>query len=231
MSRPLAWNGTAWQDARFHVGGDVWRQYIPPVFDVPQHFPFTTGAEGFTTTGAYSGGWNPGGWMQCGAATTFLTGYAGVRVNHDQWANYGSAMGHALEVRARARVRPGTDTEPVAAYFQSELAYPWPYGGLSYQGQNTDDEVSIPADSVWRDYAQAIGTMPNPPALDPAAAVTDVFMALNIRSSRLGGTADIGHYLDVDTFTLWDVTAGTALMALSDPGYEPKVLTAADGWI
>ena len=230
MSRPYAWNGTTWKDARFLVGGQ-WLSYIPPVFDVPQDFLFTSGAEGFTTTGEWAGGWNPGGWMQCGCATTFLTGYAGVRVNHDQWANYGSAFGHALELRARARVRPGTDTHPVEAFWDANIQYPYPDGGISYSGQNSGDEISIPADSVWRDYSQPIGTMPDPQYLAPADALTDVFAALTIRSSRLGGTAAIGHYLDVDRFTLWDVTAGTALMALSDPGWEPKVLTVSDGWV
>lgn len=226
------WNGSTWVRPAFWDGTE-WRSYIDPVYDYPAtSFDFAAGPEEWNAAGDDPVGWDPGGHITSGGATTFLYGTAYVvralrPIVYD--LEYAQKSGHALECRWRARVRPGTfaDDCPMWVNLRLDNQYPVPPYGWSYDGMN-EDEISVPADSTWRNYTQDVGNLPDGIGRGDYWGI-DTF-GVQLRTSRLGGDGTIGQYLDVSSFQLWDVTDNEPLMSLGNSLWEPRVWTGTQ-WV
>lgn len=228
MSRPLAWNGTAWVDPSFHIGGGQYRKYIPPVWDdVVCNAEFASGPEGFF--GNWSG--NEGGFIYQDGGPGFLTGMGLGLQENDLYRieTLEPFVGHYVQLRRLVR-------------FQTLVSAP---GGVGFSGEIMSDTFQVagarwdqpddnryiefgPAgwDSGW--YWEHINS--STPIAIPYYGWGSAYFSCDqsVYTGPLGGEF-VARMLWAKV-ELWNLNTGQLLMDLGDPGWQPRIYRSNGQW-
>lgn len=211
MSRPLAWNGSGWVDSAFHIGSGQYKQYIPPVYDQQAcSSEFTTGLDGFTYQGTTGGTitHDPAGYATVWGPGGYLQdfGYRCDRAN----SNLDKYAGRSVRLDVRYRFPDG-----VPGNQMSLMGWVWEFDRYPPTTLEIQDEY-LQADGQWHNLSS------------PAQTLRHYTGGTGKISTRLliygGGT------IQVDYTRAVDVATGEILMALGNPGWEPKVYRTDGTW-
>ena len=232
MSRPKAWNGTQWVDPQFHIGDNQFKTYIPATYSVPvSQYEFAGGTDGWVNRSdgppiQWSG--SEGGFIFCdtgqnGGADDSLAsvrmGDAGYYGNYPPDAS--RPLNPAQQVRQQVvwRAIPFGGTYPPDYPFKMLFGFTWDGGWWAPSHEEYSPDYAQGVDTGWQTFTSGLVTPGQylgylTQWVEPGEGYMDNYgdWRIQIASARL---------IDQN---------GNPIMALSDPGWEPRVKRADGSW-
>lgn len=225
MTVPKVWNGTAWVDAQFHVGSNVWKKYNAGAFTPVMDVGFESGAEGYVTnTDGPQYGWSSAetGYMYSTNPLGFITSMnVTLPTGNTQYVtDLSLAQGHQVKCKSRVRFKHLAG----AAFSAEVMSFDFQVCGASFS--NSNEFINFPGvgwDSGWY-WDERISTS----TIDTAMYYSKPEFNLNVYTGPLSG--DFQGWMGVSDVQFWDVQTGQLLMDRTTAPWIPKVYNGS-AWV